>query len=121
MRNRAADVLAPLLLAGGISGASLGLALNRQRLVRIGSLVVALGALEIARRTVLQAHQASDDQLATAENTGYRRALADFAGGRLDEGTMPIPGSGATSTSDNVIHLRRPPEGGDADRERKAQ
>ncbi|UIX33580.1 hypothetical protein [Streptomyces sp. GQFP] len=121
MRNRAADVLAPLLLAGGISGASLGLILNKKRLVWTGSLVMALGALETVRRTILQAHQASDDQLATAENTGYRRALADVASGRLDEGTMPTPGPGATSTSDNVIHLRRPPEGGGADRERKAQ
>lgn len=120
MRNRA-DALAPLLLTGGITGASLGLVLNKQRFIWTGSLVMALGALSTVHRTIQQARQASDDQLASAENTGYRRALADVASGRLDDGTMPTPGPGTASASDNVIHLRRPPEGGGADRERKAQ
>ncbi|MET7450648.1 hypothetical protein ABZT03_01905 [Streptomyces sp. NPDC005574] len=116
MRNRA-DTVAPLLLSVGITGASLGLALNKRRLVWAGSLVMALGALATVRRTILHAHQASDDQLATAENTGYRRALADVASGRFDGDTPPS--RGAASTKDNVIHLR-PPEGG-SQRERKAQ
>ncbi|MFF5142561.1 hypothetical protein ACFY6U_23000 [Streptomyces sp. NPDC013157] len=112
MRNRA-EVLAPLLLASGISGVLLGLARNNQRLTWAGSGVLALGALATVHRTA-KAHQDTNDRLAAAEAKGYRQALRDVGAGLFNDGPKEA------STKDNVIQMRPPHDGG-AERERKAQ
>ncbi|MFF4118999.1 hypothetical protein ACFY0P_36900 [Streptomyces sp. NPDC001714] len=113
MRNRAADVLAPLTLASGISGVLLGLVRKNQRLTWAGSAVVTIGAVAAVHHTV-KTQQATNARLAAAEVKGYRQALRDVGAGLFNDGNREA------CTKDNVIHMRPPNDGG-AERERKAQ
>ncbi|MGI5450548.1 hypothetical protein ACQEVM_38385 [Streptomyces sp. CA-243310] len=108
------------LFSVGIAAGILGMLRNHDNLMRTAIFLVLLAMPLIVVRTIRQAHEVSAEQLADAENTGYRRALDHVARGLLDQDTAPCPSPGVRKgvepAAGNVIRIRPLPDG----EERKA-
>lgn len=122
MNSRYMPALALFLLGTGLAAGILGLLDNNDDVLWCGIFLTVTSMPLLILRTLNNAHHVSADQLAEAENTGYRRALDHVARGLLDQHTAPNPHGGdradAEQATGNVVHIRPLPY----DRqERKAQ
>ncbi|WP_329148756.1 hypothetical protein OIU91_21180 [Streptomyces sp. NBC_01456] len=109
-----------LLGAGIVMGAS-GLLSGNNDTMRRGIFLTLIGMPPLIAHTVHNAHRVTAEQLAEADNAGYRRALDHVARGLLDQHAAPPNGGHPTETEQatgNVITLR--PNANDRP-ERKAQ
>ncbi|MGX1912439.1 hypothetical protein ACWIID_26775 [Streptomyces phaeochromogenes] len=109
MTQRFTPAFAVLLLMAGQSAGVLGLLGNNDALWQAGLFITLTAVPLLIVRTVHNSQQATADQLADADRTGYVRALDHVARGLLDAPTPPEPGhreDRAEQDAGNVITLR---------------
>jgi hypothetical protein len=107
--SRLLPALTLALLGAGIVIGAFGLLGGNDSLMRRGIFLTLIGMPPLIAHTVHNAHRVTADQLAEADNAGYRRALDHVARGLLDQHTAPPPRGGDYATpehtADNVIHI----------------
>ncbi|MFF9262034.1 hypothetical protein [Streptomyces longwoodensis] len=97
-----------LLVIGTVGGAA-GMITGHEDAGWIGLALTALALPVTIGLSVRAAQQASEAQLAEADNAGYRRALDHVARGLLNAPVAPTPGhpeDRAEQAADNVTALR---------------
>ncbi|MGY4990935.1 hypothetical protein [Streptomyces nigrescens] len=109
MISRLLPGLTLALLGAGIVMGAFGLLGGNDGTMRRGIFLTLIGMPPLIAHTVHNAHRVTADQLAEADNAGYRRALDHVARGLLDQHTAPPPRGGdhapAEYTAGNVIHI----------------
>ncbi|KAA6215546.1 hypothetical protein CP973_00155 [Streptomyces albofaciens JCM 4342] len=100
---------APALLAIGLALGVVGLLVDNDDAWQVGLFIVITAVPLLITRAVRDSQRVTADQLAEADNAGYRRALEHVARGLLDQHTAPPKGGRpchVEQVAGNVITLR---------------
>jgi hypothetical protein len=108
VNHRYPAATAPLLLAFGLAAGVAGLLGDNDDLWQTGLFVVLTAVPLLITRAVRDSQRLTAQQLAEADNAGYRRALEHVARGLLDAPAPPTPRRRQVreQVAGNVITLR---------------